>query len=97
VAISAPFFEETFFRGVFLNAMLLKVRPVWACLLTGIMFGGIHPVGISGVLALATLGTVFAWIAYLRKSLVPSMVAHCLQNSYVFFTLYLGFAAVFNR
>ena len=96
-AIAAPFFEETFFRGVLLNALLLRFKPLWACLIVGLMFGGIHPVGPVEALTLASLGTVFAWMAYLRKSLVPSMFAHCLQNSFAYTTVYLTFSVIAHR
>jgi membrane protease YdiL (CAAX protease family) len=48
--------------------------------LTGLVFGLVHPVGIVEKLAIAVLGGVFAWMAQTRKSLVPSMTAHCLNN-----------------
>jgi membrane protease YdiL (CAAX protease family) len=96
-AIAAPFFEETFFRGVLLNALLLRFRPVYACLLTGLMFGCIHPVGLAEALSLAALGTVFAWMAYLRKSLMPGMFAHFLQNSYAYLAVYFSFALIIKH
>jgi membrane protease YdiL (CAAX protease family) len=93
-AVAAPYFEETFFRGVLLNAFLLRFKPGWACLLVGLMFGGIHPVGVVEALSLATLGTVFAWMAYIRKSLAPSMFAHFLQNSFAYMSVYLSFSII---
>jgi membrane protease YdiL (CAAX protease family) len=95
-AIAAPFFEETFFRGVLLNALLLRFKPIYACLLTGFLFGSVHPVGIVEGLTLASLGAVFAWIAYLRKSLAPSMFSHFLQNSFAYLTVYFSFAIIFK-
>jgi membrane protease YdiL (CAAX protease family) len=95
-AIAAPFFEETFFRGVLLNALLLRFRPIYACLVTGLLFGSIHPVGIAEGLSLAALGAAFAWMAYLRKSLAPSMFAHFLQNSFAYLSVYFSFAAIFK-
>jgi membrane protease YdiL (CAAX protease family) len=93
-AIAAPFFEETFFRGVLLNALLLRFKPGYACLIVGLMFGGIHPVGIAQALSLGALGVVFAWMAYVRKSLAPSMFAHFLQNSYAYLAVYFSFAVI---
>jgi len=96
-AIAAPFFEETFFRGVLLNGLLLRFKPVTACLITGLLFGAIHPVGIVQALGLASLGAVFAWMAFLRKSLVPSMFSHFLQNSYAYLSVYLCFALILRH
>lgn len=79
--LAAPLAEEFLFRGVFYNAAKLKVGVWPAIILTGLIFGFVHPVGISAMLPLAVLGGVFAWMAETRKSLVPGMVGHFLQNS----------------
>ena len=79
--IAAPLCEELLFRGVFYNAAKLKVGVWPAIILTGLIFGFVHPVGISEMVPLAVLGGVFAWMAETRKSLVPSMLGHFLQNS----------------
>jgi membrane protease YdiL (CAAX protease family) len=79
--LAAPLCEELLFRGVFYNAAKLKVGVWPAIILTGLIFGFVHPVGISEMVPLAVLGGVFAWMAETRKSLVPSMLGHFLQNS----------------
>lgn len=79
--IAAPLTEELLFRGVFYNAAKMRVGVWPAIALTGLVFGFAHPVGIAEMLPLAVLGGVFAWLAETRQSLVPSMVAHFLQNS----------------
>ncbi len=81
VTLAAPLCEELLFRGVFYNAAKLKVGVWPAIVLTGLIFGFVHPVGLSAMLPLAVLGGVFAWMAETRKSLVPGMVGHFLQNS----------------
>lgn len=78
--VAAPLLEELFFRGVFYNAARLRLGVWPAIILTGLVFGFIHPVGIVEMLAIAVLGGVFAWMAETRKSLLPGIVAHCLQN-----------------
>jgi len=79
--IAAPLTEELLFRGVFYNAAKLKVGVWPAIVLTGLVFGFAHPVGIAQMVPLAVLGGVFAWMAETRQSLVPSMLGHFLQNS----------------
>ena len=79
--LAAPLCEEFLFRGVFYNAAKLKVGVWPAIILTGLIFGFVHPVGIGEMVPLAVLGGVFAWMAETRKSLVPGMVGHFLQNS----------------
>ena len=79
--IAAPLTEELLFRGVFYNAAKLKVGVWPAIVLTGLVFGFAHPVGIAQMLPLAVLGGTFAWMAETRQSLVPSILGHFLQNS----------------
>ena len=77
---AAPVVEELLFRGVFYQAARLKLGVWPAIIVTGLVFGFVHPVGIAEMLAIAVLGGVFAWMAETRQSLLPSMAAHCLQN-----------------
>jgi membrane protease YdiL (CAAX protease family) len=79
-SVAAPLVEELLFRGVFYNAAKLRLGPWPAIVLTGLVFGFLHPVGIVEMLAISVLGGVFAWMAETRKSLVPSITAHCLNN-----------------
>lgn len=97
VSVAAPFIEETFFRGAFFQAARLRLGVAPAIALTGLMFGLAHPVGIAEAVTLASMGSVFAWLAYKRKSLAPGMVAHCMQNSFSYFTLYFTFLVVHVR
>jgi len=90
--VAAPLTEEFLFRGVFYNAAKLRVGVWPAIVLTGLIFGFVHPVGIAEMLPLATLGGVFAWMAETRKSLAPSILAHCLQNTFATLLLLLALA-----
>ena len=79
-SVAAPLVEEVLFRGVLYQAARLKLGVWPAIVVTGLVFGFAHPVGVAEMLAIAVLGGVFAWMAETRKSLLPSMFAHCLQN-----------------
>lgn len=81
ICVFAPFFEETMFRGVFFQAARARLGAWPAIVLTGVLFGGIHPVGVAGTVPLMVLGSFFAWVAEKRKSLLPGMVGHFLQNT----------------
>jgi membrane protease YdiL (CAAX protease family) len=94
VAIFAPITEEFVFRGLFFNAMRLRFGPPRAILLTGLAFGLMHPVGIAEQFGLCTLGAVFAWMAYRKQSLLPSMIAHSLQNSMAYAMLLFSMISV---
>lgn len=76
----APVVEEFLFRGVLYQAVRQRMGVWPAIVVTGLVFGFVHPVGIAEMLAIGTLGGVFAWMAETRKSLAPSMTAHFLQN-----------------
>ncbi|MGO8671920.1 MAG: lysostaphin resistance A-like protein [Capsulimonadaceae bacterium] len=79
-SVAAPFIEEIVFRGALYQALRREIGPWPAILLSGFIFGFIHPVGVAEMVPLAVLGCVFAWLAETRRSLVPSMVAHCINN-----------------
>ena len=76
----APVVEELLFRGALYHGVRLRLGVWPAIVISGLVFGMIHPVGIAEKLELSSLGMVFAWMAETRKSLVPSMVAHALNN-----------------
>lgn len=90
--VAAPLTEELLFRGVFLQAAKLRLGVWPAIVLTGFVFGFVHPVGLSGMLPLMVLGGVFAWMAETRRSLAPSMLAHCLQNTFATLMVLLALA-----
>ena len=90
--VAAPLTEEFLFRGVFYNAAKLRVGVWPAIVLTGLIFGFVHPVGLAAMLPLATLGGVFAWMAETRKSLAPSILAHCFQNTIATLMLLMALA-----
>ncbi|HEY3330531.1 MAG TPA: CPBP family intramembrane glutamic endopeptidase [Capsulimonadaceae bacterium] len=87
ICILAPIFEEIMFRGLFFQTARAKFGPWPAIVLTGIVFGLVHPVSIVGSIPLMVLGMVFAWLAETRKSLLPGMVAHSLQNTVSFLVM----------
>ena len=90
--VAAPLTEELLFRGVFLQAAKLRLGVWPAIVLTGFVFGFVHPVGLSGMLPLMMLGGVFAWMAETRRSLAPSMLAHCFQNTFATLMVLLALA-----
>ena len=90
--VAAPLTEELLFRGVFLQAAKLRLGVWPAIVLNGFVFGFVHPVGLSGMLPLMVLGGVFAWMAETRRSLAPSMLAHCLQNTFATLMVLLALA-----
>jgi membrane protease YdiL (CAAX protease family) len=85
--VIAPLVEETMFRGL-LYRHLREATCRWArwlsiaaaVLMSGFVFAVIHPQGWLGVPVLMALATAFALAREWRGSLVPSMLAHGLNN-----------------
>ncbi len=86
-SVGAPIVEETMFRGVLyrhLREVVGRWGRLWAVLasaaVVSFVFAVIHPQGIMGVPALMSLAIGFSLAREWRGTLVPSMVAHGLNN-----------------
>ncbi len=87
-AVFAPIFEEIFFRGVLYRGLRWGLSTTAAVALSAAGFAIVHPQLPAGFLPIFAIGAVFALLAEERKSLVPSMVAHALNNGVIFLTIY---------
>jgi hypothetical protein len=78
--IFAPVVEELLFRGVLLRALLRKVQPVTAVLVSAVIFSLVHYVGDPNTLpvlpALTGLGAVLAIVALRSGDLSTSIFIH---------------------
>ncbi len=89
-AVVAPIVEEVFFRGVFYRH-LRETTASWgragsvavSALVVSFLFAVIHPQGLWGIPPLMALAFAFALTREWRGSLVPSMIAHALNNGVV--------------
>jgi membrane protease YdiL (CAAX protease family) len=90
-AVAAPFFEELFFRGVLYTGLRTRFRALPSVLLSAVLFAVGHP--IQDWIPILGLGVVFAVMREMRQSLVPSIIAHCLQNGITFLALSLLFGS----
>jgi hypothetical protein len=80
VAVCAPLFEETLFRGFFLTS-LARYMPAWqAIALSGFIFALAH-LNIGDVLPLSLLGMVLGVVYWRSRNLLASMLLHSLWNS----------------
>ncbi len=80
VAVSAPFFEEVFFRGFFYQALRRYLRTWPAILLTAGLFALVHPNAFQRVL-IFPLGLVFGYLMEKTGSIIPCMTLHFLVNA----------------
>lgn len=91
-AVFAPITEELLFRGAFVSHLRGSVGVVLAALISGFIFAAIHPQGWAAIPVLMSVGAVFAIIRQWRDSLVPSIVAHALNNGVL-----VGFMILLTR
>jgi membrane protease YdiL (CAAX protease family) len=89
-SVVAPLVEETMFRGVLYRHLREATggsgrgwSVVLSALASGFIFAVIHPQGVVAVPVLMALATAFALVREWRQSLVPSMIAHAINNTLV--------------
>ncbi len=87
-AVAAPIFEEIFFRGALLHSLRAKWGSRIGIVASAVAFGLVHPLPLS-FLPILALGSVFGVIVNQRGSLLPSMVAHALNNTAAFMLLFV--------
>ena len=80
VSIVAPIVEETFFRGALLKGLWLEKGTAFAVWGTSIAFAAMHPGALTLAVPYIALAYVFGRLTLLRQSLLPSMIAHGLNN-----------------
>jgi uncharacterized protein len=75
----APVCEEIAFRGFLFGGLRLRMRFLWAAVLSGGIFGLVHgdPIRMVG---LAVTGVILAALYERRRTLVASMAAHFTNN-----------------
>ncbi|MFI3315834.1 MAG: type II CAAX endopeptidase family protein [Rikenellaceae bacterium] len=80
VIIGAPLFEETLFRGVFLNDIRQKYGTLAAIIISAIILGTIH-LSLTRFISAASYGVVFGYIYVLTKSLWSVVILHAINNA----------------
>ncbi|HEX2659998.1 MAG TPA: ABC transporter permease subunit/CPBP intramembrane protease [Polyangia bacterium] len=81
--------EEALFRGPILRGLRSRFSVPFACLLTGVLFGLLHG-DIWRFLPTLLLGALLSWVALTSGSILPSMLAHSLNNSTLIVLGYYG-------
>jgi membrane protease YdiL (CAAX protease family) len=80
-AVGAPLYEELVFRGTLLPALTrLKNNRWFGIILCGLLFAAIHPTGVPAWFALASIGSMAAFVTYQTGSLIPAIVMHAVHN-----------------
>jgi membrane protease YdiL (CAAX protease family) len=91
VAVGAPLFEEIFFRGALFSGLRTRYGWVLSAVISGAVFAIAHPP--QDWLPIFGLGFAFATMREMRQSLVPTITAHFLQNSFAFIGMSLLFGS----
>ncbi|MBF0559298.1 MAG: CPBP family intramembrane metalloprotease [Nitrospirae bacterium] len=93
VVLWAPFFEETLFRGYFLEILKLKWNNIGALLLSSFLFTLPHLfnmtlISLYGIMFLGFsmfADSIIFGVVYLQGGLIAAIVVHALSNCYEFF------------
>jgi uncharacterized protein len=80
VAVCAPLFEETLFRGFFLTSLTRYMTEWQAIALSGFIFALAH-LNLGDVLPLTLLGMVLGTVYWRSRNLLSSMLLHSVWNS----------------
>ncbi len=79
VVLVAPLIEEALFRGLLLRGLLRNYGPLWAVLITAVLFSLSHllPVQFLGAFG---FGLLLGWVYLRTRSLWPCIIAHAIAN-----------------
>ena len=91
VAVLPAIFEEAFFRGVLLRGVK-SFGEVGGALLCGALFSLYHQ-NPSQTVYQFVCGTAFAWVAIRSGSILPTVLAHFLNNALIIFDYKFQFLA----
>jgi uncharacterized protein len=90
-AVAAPIAEEIFFRGYIFRAYLDQKGLKRAFFFSAALFAVIH-LNIPAMIPIFVMGLLLAYFYYRTGSIIPSIVAHGVNNATAFVLLYLGVA-----
>jgi uncharacterized protein len=86
-ALLAPLAEEVFFRGYVFRAYLVAKGPVQAYIISALLFAVLH-LNLPAFIPTFAIGLILAFLYHRSGSLVPSIVAHALNNGFALTALY---------
>jgi uncharacterized protein len=89
VALLPAVFEEAIFRGALQNLLSRWIKaPVWAIVITAIIFSAIHG-SYDGFVPRFVLGFILGWLFYRTGNIWVSIAAHFLNNAIGITMLYV--------
>ncbi|MGL4991586.1 MAG: lysostaphin resistance A-like protein [Sarcina sp.] len=79
----APIFEEILMRGFFLNGFLKQYSPIFAIIISSIIFGIFHG-NIPQFITATIIGCLLGLVYYHTNSLIICMIIHVANNASIF-------------
>jgi len=92
IVIWVPIFEEIGFRGLLYTTFRSRLKPTAAIILSALLFSALHIQSLNGFLSIFWSGLILAYAYEKYRSLLPSILIHCLGN-----LLYLSMVLLFYR
>jgi membrane protease YdiL (CAAX protease family) len=89
VAVVPAVCEETMFRGFIQKSFELRIKPVWAALITAIFFG-IYHFNPYAMIPLIILGFYLGFAAYVSNSILVPMSLHFINNFIAIMVFFLA-------
>lgn len=86
-AVLAPLAEEIFFRGYVFRSYLAAKGPVRAYIASSLLFASLH-LNLAAFVPLFVIGLILAFLYHRSGSLVPSIIAHALNNGFALIVVY---------
>lgn len=96
LVVLPPIAEEILFRGYIFFGLKQKLKPLYAGIITSLLFGIAHlefgtgsPLNWAAAIDTATLSAVLVYSAQKYKSIWPGMATHALKNMVAFVLLFV--------
>jgi CAAX protease family protein len=96
LVVLPPLVEETLFRGFVFTGLRTRLHPVYAAVITSVVFASLHleigngtPLVWVAALDTFTLSLVLCYLRHKTDSLWPGILLHGLKNCVAFASLYL--------
>ena len=80
VCILAPLVEEIVFRGAILKSLLKSVKPMWAIVVSALLFSLIHANPAQMPHAFL-IGLLLGWMYWRTGSILPGIALHWINNT----------------
>ncbi len=89
IAVSPAVCEEAIFRGYLYSSLNKKMKPVFAILISALVFGIYHLSLFQGCFAFA-MGIILATVLYITNSIFATAIIHFICNAFSVMSMLCG-------